>query len=159
MSRLKFLAALSSVLLVVAACGGASDDTSTSTSQPSTSSTSQPTTSSSSQPTSSSSSQPAPTTSSTGGTSTSDDSGGRDAEIRISNFNFLVGSSVSVGDTVRVTNQDDFTHTWTAVDGEFDSNSISPGGSFEFTFEEPGEYDFFCKFHPSQMTGSITVTG
>jgi plastocyanin len=151
MTRLKHLAALSSVLLIVSACDGAGGDTTTSTSQPTTSSTSQPDTSSSS--------QPATTTSSTGGTSTSEDSDSADAEIRISNFTFLVGSSVSVGETVRVTNEDDIPHTWTAVDGAFDSNSISAGGSFEFTFEDPGEYDFFCKFHPSQMTGSITVSG
>jgi hypothetical protein len=34
------------------------------------------------------------------------------------------------------------------------------GGTFSFTFEEPGTYDYFCIPHESLgMIGSVTVTG
>ena len=37
---------------------------------------------------------------------------------------------------------------------------INPGSEFyEFTFEEPGVYDYFCQEHPEQMIGSIIVAG
>jgi plastocyanin len=81
-----------------------------------------------------------------------------DAAITIADFAFAGASSVAVGDTVTVTNNDTVGHTWTAQDGEFDSGTIAGGDSFEFTFETPGEFDYFCSIHP-QMTGSIAVEG
>lgn len=78
--------------------------------------------------------------------------------ITISGFAFSGVTEVPVGTTVVVTNADSATHTWTATDGTFDSSSIAPGESFEFTFTEPGTFDYFCNFHPS-MAGTITVTG
>ncbi len=83
---------------------------------------------------------------------------GASAEITIADFSFSGDSSVGVGDTVEVTNNDSVGHTWTAVDGEFDSGTLAEGESFEFTFEEAGEFDYFCQIHP-QMTGTITVEG
>jgi plastocyanin len=60
---------------------------------------------------------------------------------------------------VVVTNRDGVANTWTSTDAVFDSSSIAgAGGSFTFSFDEAGEYDFFCSIHPG-MTGSITVTG
>lgn len=100
----------------------------------------------------------ATTTSLAAATTTSTDPSAGTAAIRIRNFTFLTGGSVSVGDTVVVTNEDDFSHTWTSDDGIFDSGTLSSGSSFSFTFDEPGEYPFFCKFHPSQMTGTIVVS-
>ncbi|MDO8589068.1 MAG: plastocyanin/azurin family copper-binding protein [Armatimonadota bacterium] len=32
-------------------------------------------------------------------------------------------------------------------DGQFDSGGISPGQEFEFTFNIPGTFTYFCKFH------------
>lgn len=81
-----------------------------------------------------------------------------EATITIADFAFAGVSEVSVGTTVVVTNTDDVQHTWTAVDGPFDSGALGPGDSFEFTFVEPGEFDYVCSFHPS-MTGTIAVTG
>jgi plastocyanin len=40
----------------------------------------------------------------------------------------------------------------------FDSGTLAQGETFEFTFEEAGEFDFFCSVHPD-MTGTITVEG
>lgn len=80
------------------------------------------------------------------------------AEITIVDFDFSGPASASVGDTVNVTNEDAVAHTWTEVDGEFDSGNLSEGDSFEYTFEEAGAYEFVCTIHP-EMTGSITVEG
>ncbi len=69
---------------------------------------------------------------------------------------------VSVGGTVTWTNDDTAAHTVTSgtptdgPDGVFDSSIIMSGATFEHTFEEAGEYDYFCIVHP-WMTGKITV--
>jgi len=78
--------------------------------------------------------------------------------ISIDGFAFSEPDPLAAGGTVTVTNNDSTTHTWTSSDGGFDSSGISPGESFEFTFEEAGTYSYFCNIHPT-MTGSITVTG
>lgn len=78
--------------------------------------------------------------------------------ISIDGFAFSEPGEVTEGETVTVTNNDSTTHTWTSNDGVFDSSGISPGESFEFTFEDAGTYSYFCNIHPT-MTGSITVTG
>ena len=40
----------------------------------------------------------------------------------------------------------------------FDSGDIGPGGSFTWTFTEPGEYRYICIPHEgAAMTGTITV--
>ena len=83
---------------------------------------------------------------------------GAEAEITIQGFAFSGTRSVPVGTTVVVTNQDGVTHTWTSVDEVWNSGGLSTGDTFEFTFTDPGEYDFFCSIHP-QMTGTITVEG
>jgi plastocyanin len=81
------------------------------------------------------------------------------AAITIQDFAFGDPITVATGQEVVVTNSDGLAHTWTSTDAVFDSSSIAGGGgSFTFTFDEAGEYDFFCAIHPS-MTGSITVTG
>jgi plastocyanin len=80
------------------------------------------------------------------------------ASIAISGFSFSGPSSVSVGTTVTVENQDAVSHTWTSVDDHFDSGNLQQDGTFEFTFNEAGEYEFLCRIHPT-MTGSITVEG
>ncbi len=79
------------------------------------------------------------------------------AAITIAEFAFDGVAEVSVGTTVVVTNTDGAQHTWSAVDGTFDSGALGQGESFEFTFTEPGEFEYFCNFHPS-MTGTIVVT-
>jgi plastocyanin len=76
--------------------------------------------------------------------------------ITIADFAFSGASTVSVGDTVTVTNDDSVGHTWTAEGGEFDSGTIDPGASFDFTFETEGVFEYVCSIHP-QMSGSITV--
>jgi plastocyanin len=70
--------------------------------------------------------------------------------------------TVSVGATVTWTNDDTAAHTVTSgtptdgPDGMFDSSIIMSGATFEHTFEEAGDYDYFCIVHP-WMTGKVTV--
>ena len=78
--------------------------------------------------------------------------------ITIENFSFGAPLTVGVGDPLLVVNEDGVPHTWTADDGAFDSGTLGSGESFEYAFEEAGEYSFFCEIHPG-MTGTITVTG
>lgn len=79
------------------------------------------------------------------------------ATITIENFSFGTAPTVSVGDPLIVVNQDGVPHTWTSDDDVFDSDTIGSGETFEYVFEEAGEYSFFCEIHPG-MTGTITVT-
>lgn len=71
-------------------------------------------------------------------------------------------TTVSVGGTVTWTNEDTAAHTVTSgtptdgPDGIFDSSIIMSGATFEHTFEEAGQYDYFCIVHP-WMTGKVTV--
>ncbi len=40
--------------------------------------------------------------------------------------------------------------------GSFDSGPIAPGSTFKFTFTAPGEYQYYCVYHP-WMTGTVFV--
>jgi len=62
--------------------------------------------------------------------------------------------TISPGETVVWTNADTVSHTVTGSD--FSSESLSAGDSYEYTFQEPGIYDYYCAFHP-QMTGQVIV--
>lgn len=64
---------------------------------------------------------------------------------------------VAVGDTVVWTNTGEIEHTVTADDGSFDSGNIAPGGTFEYTFTEEGDFAYHCEPHPF-MVASITVS-
>lgn len=39
----------------------------------------------------------------------------------------------------------------------FDSGILSPGASFSFTFDEPGDIPYYCTLHP-QMVGTVNVS-
>lgn len=94
----------------------------------------------------------------TAGESPTTAAGGSGADISIAGFAFSGPSSVPLGATVTVTNNDTVSHTWTSDDQVFDSGTLAVGDTFEFTFDEAGEYSYFCNFH-SEMTGTITVEG
>jgi len=69
---------------------------------------------------------------------------------------------VTVGTTVIWENQDSTVHTVTSgkppvdTDGVFDSEMMSAGDKFEFTFTTAGSQDYFCTFHP-WMIGTVNV--
>lgn len=67
------------------------------------------------------------------------------------------GLSIATGDTVMWENTGSTDHTVTASDGSFDSGSIPPGGTWEYTFEDEGEFEYMCTPHPF-MVASISVS-
>jgi len=70
--------------------------------------------------------------------------------------------TIGVGGTVTWTNDDTAAHTVTSgtpsdgPDGAFDSSIVMAGKTFEHTFDDAGEYDYFCIVHP-WMTGTVIV--
>ena len=65
--------------------------------------------------------------------------------------------AVAAGATVTWTNEDWAPHTVTATDGGFDSGRVDTDGTFSQTFDSPGEYGYFCTFHPAMM-GTVVVS-
>lgn len=82
-------------------------------------------------------------------------------EVAMEGNTFQPGEvTVAVGGTVTWTNEDSVTHTVTAgtrgnPTGEFDE-SVEAGGTFSYTFEEPGVVDYYCSIHPG-MDGTVIV--
>lgn len=69
--------------------------------------------------------------------------------------------SINVGETVTWSNDDSAAHTVTsgtpgAPDGVFDSSLFMASTTFSHTFDDAGEYDYFCMVHP-WMTGKVQV--
>ena len=65
------------------------------------------------------------------------------------------------GDSVTWVNEDSAFHSVTSGFYEsptelFDSGHLDPFESFVFTFDEVGDYDYFCTLHP-WMKGQVTV--
>tara|TARA_B100000315_G_C14594933_1_gene598326 strand:+ start:8073 stop:11435 length:3363 start_codon:yes stop_codon:yes gene_type:complete len=82
-------------------------------------------------------------------------------DVSIVNFAFEPSAlSITVGDTVKWTNNGTNPHTTTATDGSWDSGTISVGGTFIHAFVnigEGGSFDYACNFH-SSMQGNITAS-
>ena len=113
--------------VVAAGCGG--DDSSTSTSTSATmSSTAADTTAAAS---------------SAGGAAESTD------KIDISDFKFDPETvTVKAGTEVTWTNSDAAAHTATADDSSFDTGDMDKGDSASVTFDKPGTFTYYCRFHP-----------
>jgi plastocyanin len=79
--------------------------------------------------------------------------------IAIHNFAFGPNTiTVAAGATVTWTNQDNEPHSVVMVDHSFRSTPMDTGGHFSHTFAAPGQFRYFCGFHP-QMTGVVIVRG
>jgi plastocyanin len=63
--------------------------------------------------------------------------------------------TISKGSTATWTNKDGEVHTVTSA-GNFDSGDIAAGGSWQYTFNAVGTYEYSCKYHPS-LTGKVIV--
>ncbi len=134
MKRATSIAGLVAGALLIAACSGSSDTDATTT---------QATT---------------VTTAATTVTTTAPPDAGGDVSIESFAFD-PAGTTVSVGDTVTWTNNEDSVgHTTTSDDGFWKSDLLKPGDGFERTFDEAGTFTYFCSIHPS-MKASITVEG
>ncbi len=90
----------------------------------------------------------------------SDAGSGGGTEVRIADFSFDPGElEVKVGDTVTFTNTDSATHTATAKDdapAAFDTEEIEGEATAEVTFDQAGDYEYFCEIHGA-MTGTVRV--
>lgn len=83
--------------------------------------------------------------------------------VAISAYRFLPADlTVAIGTTVTWVNRDAVDHTVTSplpgmvqTVGAFDGQ-VPPGGTFVFTFNAPGRFQYFCRLHPA-MRGSVTV--
>jgi len=64
--------------------------------------------------------------------------------------------TVQAGSKVVWTNNSDAPHTVTADDSAFDSGSFSENGTFEQTFDTPGEFAYHCTIH-DYMHAKVTV--
>jgi len=72
---------------------------------------------------------------------------------------------IESGQTVTWINGDTISHTVTSgQDGDldegtlFDSDAIIPNQSYSLTFDSPGEFDYYCIYHPT-MVGEVIVNG
>jgi plastocyanin len=63
--------------------------------------------------------------------------------------------TVKKGDKVVWQNKDIVPHTVTAA-GKFDSGEIKANGSWTWTAQAPGRYDYTCTYHPT-MKGALVV--
>ena len=78
-------------------------------------------------------------------------------EIWIQNMAFGPSSkTIIVGTTIIWTNQDAIGHTVTSTTGLFGSGTLGQGGTFSFTFNTAGTFNYKCMIHPT-MTGTIIV--
>lgn len=67
--------------------------------------------------------------------------------------------NITVGDTVTWTNTEehDDQHTVTSTEDRFDSPLIGGGESFSLTFNQVGDFPYFCKTHGLEMNGIVRV--
>jgi plastocyanin len=88
--------------------------------------------------------------------------GGATVDVSMKNIRFSPPQiTVKAGTTVIWTNDDTVGHTVTSgtrgnPSGLFDSGDVPAGGTFSFTFTEPGTYNYYCKIHPG-MDGVVIV--
>jgi plastocyanin len=81
--------------------------------------------------------------------------------INVKNFSFDPAQvTVKPGTTVEWTDSGG-KHTIVADDGSFKSPTLTAGEKFEFKFDKPGTYRYYCSFHGSKgghdMAGTVTV--
>lgn len=97
--------------------------------------------------------------SSSGGSSGGSPSGSGGATLSMKNFAFTpttltVPSGTS---TITVTNTGSVPHSFTLNDGSVDQ-TVQPGQTVTVTVNLSGDAAFHCKFHPTQMKGTLTVS-
>jgi len=88
-------------------------------------------------------------------------------DVSISGLAFEPRSvTIRAGESVRWTNLESvpISHSSTSgepgdPDGVWDSGTLSPGESFSETFDEPGEFIYYCRFHPNvpAMVGAKVI--
>lgn len=81
----------------------------------------------------------------------------KSAPLTIKDFGFHPRSlNAKVGDTIKVSNKDDTTHTVRALNDAFNTGDISGGDTASFKVTRPGNFKFHCNIH-NYMKGTIKV--
>jgi plastocyanin len=90
--------------------------------------------------------------------------------VTVEDYDFTPSSiSIKVGTPVQWTNQGAMPHNVTSDNGVFASSNLSgtgtdpygqptAGGQYTRMFSTTGTFAYHCSIHPTQMTGTITVT-
>jgi plastocyanin len=79
--------------------------------------------------------------------------------VEIQDFEFRPATiTVELGTAVSWVNHGTAPHTVTDVEGQFDSPLLQQSEQFQFTFDRPGSYDYFCRIHPF-MRAKVIVRG
>ena len=90
-----------------------------------------------------------------GGGSTAPASGS--ITVQVKDFSFEPQNiTVTTGTKVTWMFDDSAKHNVTAKDNSFKSTDLAAGGSFSYTFNSKGTYDYLCTIH-QYMTGTVTV--
>jgi plastocyanin len=77
--------------------------------------------------------------------------------VKIDNFTFNPATvTIKAGSTVHWTNGDDIPHTVASTDKLFKSKVMDTNEDFEYKFDKPGTYEYFCSLHP-KMTAKVIV--
>lgn len=81
--------------------------------------------------------------------------------VQIASFRFAPKEiTLKTGGTIKWVNQDKAPHTATdkkdKADRVFDTQTLKLGEEGEVTIDKPGEYTYFCLFHPF-MVAKVTV--
>ncbi len=77
--------------------------------------------------------------------------------IVIKNFAFTPATlTVAKGTTLKVTNADGTTHTFSAKNGAFSTGELAGGKSATVKLNTSGTFSFYCKIH-NYMTGTLVV--
>jgi plastocyanin len=87
------------------------------------------------------------------------DTGGGESVDQIEIAEFLYepeAVTVDAGTEITWTNADVAPHTATADDSSFDTGTLDKGDSASQTFDEPGTYTYYCRFH-AFMNGTVEV--
>ena len=77
-------------------------------------------------------------------------------EVIIDNFAFTPQElTINSGTTITWKNNHNVVHTIVSQN-LFESKTLNKGDEFAFTFNTPGEYNYYCSIHPS-MRGRIII--
>jgi Icc protein len=78
-------------------------------------------------------------------------------QASVDNFSFAPKQlTVKPGTTVVWTNKDDIPHTVEQNDHVFSSKVLDTNEKFQYVFNKPGQFPYFCKLHPT-MTALVVV--
>jgi plastocyanin len=77
--------------------------------------------------------------------------------VEITGFSYApLVARVPTGEAITFPNTDSVPHTVTAPAASVDV-TVQPGEEGSLTVDEPGTYDYVCRFHPPEMLGRLVV--